>query len=133
MFRFAHPDSRLIPAMSAAFMFGFLCCTVQAQDAPATDSVRNFHVIKDVKGSKEQFAEAMPRHVVPQATQATQAPQAHESPLARAIARSAKKGFIESGVEASAQALIDCQQETSSLYAMPFGSSEAQRAHCQRF
>jgi hypothetical protein len=59
--------------------------------------------------------------------------QATQSAIARAIARSAKKGFIENGVEESTKALIDCQKETSNTLAMPFGRGESQQAHCYRF
>lgn len=59
--------------------------------------------------------------------------QTPESQLTRAIARSAKKGFIENGVEESTKALIDCQKETSNTLTMPFGRGDSQQAHCYRY
>ncbi|RFP19355.1 MULTISPECIES: hypothetical protein [unclassified Duganella] len=55
------------------------------------------------------------------------------TPLSLAIAGAAKKDFIETGIEASRRALIECQQETSTLLVMPSLRSDSQQAHCYRF
>jgi hypothetical protein len=55
------------------------------------------------------------------------------SALALAIEGAAKKGFIERGIEMSAEALILCQKETSSALTTPFFRSDSQQAHCFRF
>ncbi|NRR31848.1 hypothetical protein HSX11_16855 [Oxalobacteraceae bacterium] len=55
------------------------------------------------------------------------------SPLSAAIAGAAKKGWIEAGVEASANALIACQNEKSVVLTTPSMRSDSQQAHCFRF
>ena len=60
-------------------------------------------------------------------------PSSRSSQLAVAIAGAAKKDFIEAGIEASRRALIECQQETSTLLVMPSLRSDSQQAHCYRF
>lgn len=68
-----------------------------------------------------------------EATAATAASYSRNTPLSLAIAAAAKKDFIETGIEASRRALIECQQETSTLLVMPSLRSDSQQAHCYRF
>lgn len=56
-----------------------------------------------------------------------------ESPLAAAIGRAAKKDFIDEGVEATRNMLIECQNETSTVLVTPSLRSNSQRDHCFRF
>lgn len=55
------------------------------------------------------------------------------TPLGRAIAAAAKKGLLEQGVEASRDALLACQRETSTVLTTPLMRSDSQRDHCFRF
>jgi hypothetical protein len=56
-----------------------------------------------------------------------------ESSLASAIARAAKKSVIERGVEASTDAVLQCQRESSPALTTPFMRSDSQQAHCFRY
>jgi hypothetical protein len=91
----------------------------EAQEAPATIKVPQL-----LTPGERAVRERMPR---------IERERASESPFARSIGRAAARGWMESGVEQSKRALLDCQQETSILLTTPFGSSEAQQAHCYRF
>jgi len=58
--------------------------------------------------------------------------------LARSIALTAKVSLIEQGIEASPQALIDCQKGDypgggMGLLSLPFQNASAQTDHCRRF
>lgn len=55
------------------------------------------------------------------------------TPLARAIAGARKKDMLEQGVEASREALLACQRETSAVLTTPLMRSDSQRDHCFRF
>jgi hypothetical protein len=66
-----------------------------------------------------------PKHAADQAVSTT--------PLERAIAGAAKKGLLEQGVEASRDALLACQRETSAVLTTPLMRSDSQRDHCFRF
>ena len=58
--------------------------------------------------------------------------------LSRSMASAAKVSLLEQGVEASRQALIDCQKGDypgggAGLLSMPFANASAQTDHCRRF
>lgn len=57
----------------------------------------------------------------------------YQTPLALALTKFTKKSFVELGIEASANMLIECQKETSILLTMPSLRSDSQQAHCYRF
>lgn len=57
----------------------------------------------------------------------------YESPLAKAIRQAGRVGIIETGIRNSAKALVECQQEQSSLLTVPILRSDSQQNHCYRF
>ena len=112
---------RSAPLILVFIVVEFSSCTVDAQDFPA--ATIDLHLWPSAEHTaSERTSRPMDSHQ-----------EKPESPLARAIARHRSKSLIESGVEASKKALIDCQEETSSTLTMPFGSRESQQAHCFRF
>lgn len=60
-------------------------------------------------------------------------PDPHATSLATAIANAANKDFIDAGIEASRNMLIECQRETSVVLVTPSLRSNSQRDHCFRF
>ena len=116
-----------------ALLLGCFACgaahAVDAESMPRNDAALSssggfLARITFTKGLQEFGFEAIP---------AAKAPHARDAQLSMAIASAMKKNFIETGIEASRQALIECQRETSVLLTMPSLRSDSQQAHCFRF
>jgi hypothetical protein len=63
----------------------------------------------------------------------TQPAQNRNSRFSSLLKSAWKKGFVERGIEASIEALIQCQKEQSPALTIPFMRSDSQQLHCFRF
>ena len=89
------------------------------------------HFVRAASGGQPQALGFDPAAAGPQKRSADKLVSA--TPLARAIAGARKKDMLEQGVEASRDALLACQRETSAVLTTPLMRSDSQRDHCFRF
>lgn len=124
-----HPEQDLqMNSTLIFFLAGLACSTVQA-DEMVLSSGGGF-LVRSAHG--QSGSESRPNMKTRQAKPDTHE-TARETALATAIASAAKKDFIEGGIEASRNMLIECQKEASVVLVTPSLRSNSQRDHCFRF
>jgi hypothetical protein len=117
---------------SFALMIGLITCTT-VYAGNVGDSFQQGPGDKSWVSDEARFVNGIRR----QSPRALKFDAAFTAPAAgkaeRSIAGAWKKGFVEEGVEASRNVLIECQNATSVVLTTPFMRSDSQQNHCYRF